>query len=244
MAAEQARQRISAALDAIDVAHAVLRETSSDVVGNKTATWQTERMPPHRDVAAFNDRAPGYDHGWRGRLHHEISTRTADLAVATVAGPNRVLDVGCGTGYLLQLLARRYADAEQLAGIDAAPAMVETAGACAEDGRLTFAVGMAEHIGFPDDTFDLIVSTTSFDHWTQQQAGLAECARVLRPGGHLVLVDQFSRWLLPTLATSRRGKARTKGHATDLLLRAGFRSPQWHRIYAVIINGVTTAKPA
>ncbi len=201
-------------------------------------------MPPHRDVAAFNDRAPGYDHGWRGWLHHKISTCTADLAVTTVAAPNRVLDVGCGTGYLLQLLARRYGDAEQLAGIDAAPAMVETAGACAEDDRLTFAVGVAEHIGFPDDTFDLIVSTTSFDHWTQQQAGLAECARVLRPGGHLVLVDQFSRWLLPTLATSRRGKARTKGRATDLLLRAGFRSPQWHRIYAVIINGVTAAKPA
>jgi hypothetical protein len=55
----------------------------------------------------------------------------------------------------------------------------------------------------------------------------------------LVLVDQFSRWLLPTLATSRRGKART----TALLLRAGFRSPQWHRLCALIINAVTATKP-
>jgi hypothetical protein len=62
---------------------------------------------------------------------------------------------------------------------------------------------------------------------------------VLGPGGHLVLVDQFSRWLLPTLATSRRGKART----TALLLRAGFRSPQWHRLCALIINAVTATKP-
>ena len=71
-------------------------------------------MPPYRDVAEFNDRAAGYDHGWRGRLHHEISERTASLAVATAAAPNRVLDLGCGTGYLLRELASRYPDAEQL----------------------------------------------------------------------------------------------------------------------------------
>lgn len=200
--------------------------------------------PPYRDVAAFNDRAAEYDRGWRGRLHHEIADRTADLAVATVSAPNRVLDVGCGTGYLLQVLARRYRDAEQLVGIDAAPAMITAAGACSRDDRLTFVLGVAEHIGCPDNTFDLIVSTTSFDHWTDQQAGLAECARVLRPGGHLVLVDQFSRWLVPTLLTGRRGKARTRRRATRLLLRAGFCSPHWHRLHAVIINAVTTAKPA
>jgi ubiquinone/menaquinone biosynthesis C-methylase UbiE len=200
-------------------------------------------VPPYRDVAEFNDRAAGYDHGWRGRLHHEISDRTADLAIATVAAPDRILDLGCGTGYLLQTLASRYTDAVQLVGIDAAPAMVKTANAATHDDRLTFAVGVAEQIDHPDDTFDLIVSTTSFDHWSDQQAGLRECARVLRPGGRLVLVDQFSRLLVPTMLTSRRGKARTRGRATRLLLNAGFRSPQWHRLHAVIINAVTAAKP-
>lgn len=207
-------------------------------------TGDTWRVPPYRDLAAYNDRAPEYDHGWRARLHHEISERAADLAVATTAAPDRVLDVGCGTGYLLRALGRRYADAQQLCGIDAAPQMISTATAFDGDDRLSFSVGVAEEIGHPDGTFDLVVSTTSFDHWTDQQAGLVECARVLRPGGHLVLVDQFSRWLLPTLATSRRGKARTRSRATALLLRAGFRSPQWHRLYALIINGVTATKPA
>ncbi len=201
-------------------------------------------MPPYRDVAEFNDRAASYDHGWRGRLHHEIADRTADLAVAGVAAPSRVLDLGCGTGYLLRTLADRYPDAEQLVGIDAAPEMVKTAGAAAADGRITFAVGVAEHLPYPDETFDLIVSTTSFDHWSDQQAGLSECARVLHPGGRLVLVDQFSWWLAPTLLTSRRGKARNRRRATRLLLRAGFCSPHWHRLQAVIINAVTAAKPA
>lgn len=201
-------------------------------------------MPPYRDLRAFDDRAPGYDHGWRGRLHHEIAERTADLAGATSARPARLLDVGCGTGYLLRTLCHRYPGAQQLCGIDAAPQMIATASAFAGDDRLAFTVGVAEELAFPDDAFDLVVSSTSFDHWTDQQAGLAECARVLRPGGQLVLVDQFSRWLWPTLATSRRGKARTRGRATTLLLRAGFRSPRWQRVCAVIINAVTATKPA
>lgn len=201
-------------------------------------------MPPYRDVAAFSDRAAGYDLGSRGRLHHEIADRTASLVVATVAAPSRVLDLGCGTGYLLRVLAGRYPGAEQLVGIDAAPQMVRTAAATAGDDRLMFAAGVAEQIGYPDETFDLIVSTTSFDHWSDQQAGLSECARVLRRGGRLVLVDQFSWWLTPTLLTSRRGKARTRRRATRLLLRAGFCFPHWHRLQAVIINAVTATKPA
>jgi SAM-dependent methyltransferase len=60
---------------------------------------------------------------------------------------------------------------------------------------------------WPAATFDLVVSTTSFDHWADQQAGLAECARVLAPGGCLVLADLFSALLLPTLLAGRRGKA-------------------------------------
>jgi ubiquinone/menaquinone biosynthesis C-methylase UbiE len=201
-------------------------------------------MPPYRDIAEFNDRAPSYDDGWRGRLHHEIADRTASLALATVAAPNRVLDVGCGTGYLLRELASRYPDAQQFVGIDAASAMVKTANAIAQDDRLTFVAGVAEQIAYPDETFNLIVSTTSFDHWSDQQAGLRECARVLRRGGQLVLVDQFSWMLLPTMLTSRRGKARTRRRATRLLLRAGFCSPHWHRLHAVVINAVTATKPA
>jgi ubiquinone/menaquinone biosynthesis C-methylase UbiE len=175
-------------------------------------------------------------------MHHQISDRTASLAVAIVPTPNRVLDLGCGTGYLLRTLASHYVDAVQLVGIDAAPEMVRAASAATHDDRLTFAVGVAEHIDYPAETFDLIVSTTSFDHWSDQQAGLRECARVLRPGGRLVLVDQFSWWLLPTMLTSRRRKARTRRRATRLLRAAGYSSPHWHRLYAVIINAVTATK--
>ena len=64
-------------------------------------------MPLDRDVTAFAERAEAYEAGWLGRLHHEISDRAADLALAQVPVPHRVLDVGCGTCYLLRQLAAR-----------------------------------------------------------------------------------------------------------------------------------------
>jgi ubiquinone/menaquinone biosynthesis C-methylase UbiE len=199
-------------------------------------------MARDRDVAAFGERAQGYDEGWLGQLHHQIADRTADLALSCVPAPRRILDVGCGTGYLLGRLAARAPQAEALAGIDAAPAMIGVARAAATDGRLRFVEGTAERLPWPAESFDLVVSTTSFDHWADQRAGLAQCARVLAPGGCLVLADLFSVLLLPTLLGARRGKARTKRRAAQLITAAGLHSPQWQRRYAVIIQAVTATK--
>ena len=196
---------------------------------------------PYRDVEAFAERAPRYEQGWRGRLHHEIADRTAGLALVTSPSPVTVLDVGCGTGYLLRRLATQYPQARALIGVDAAPAMVGAGASGALDGRLRFSVAVAEALPFPDRAFHLVVSTTSFDHWSDQQQGLSECHRVLAAGGRLVLVDQFSAWLAPTLLIGRAGKARTARRADHLLGAAGFRSLAWHRLYAQIINGVTAS---
>jgi len=193
-------------------------------------------------VDAFDERSAGYEQGWLGRLHHEIADRTAEVALAVAPSPARILDVGCGTGYLLRLLARRCPEAAELAGVDPAPGMIKVAaapGAPAGDERLKFSAGVAEQLPYRDGSFDLVVSATSFDHWSDQLTGLRECHRVLVPGGHLVLVDQFSSWLVPTLILSRSGKARTKRRAGRLVEAAGFGSVAWHGVYAVIINAVT-----
>jgi ubiquinone/menaquinone biosynthesis C-methylase UbiE len=211
--------------------------------GAARAAWMSRSgVARDRDVAAFAERAQHYDEGRLGQLHHHIADRTADLALACVPAPRRILDVGCGTGYLLGRLAARAPQAEVLAGIDAAPAMTEAARGAAADGRLRFVVGVAEQLPWPAASFDLVVSTTSFDHWADQRAGLAECARVLAPGGRLVLADLFSVLLAPTLLAGRRGKARTRRRAAQLVTAAGLHSAQWHRLYAVIIQAVTAVK--
>ena len=196
-------------------------------------------MVHDRDVTAFAARAPDYEQGWLGRMHRDIAERTVDLALSVRPRPRRVLDIGCGTGYLLRSLASRCPGAVALHGVDPAAPMVEVARTSADDDRLHFSSAVAEHLPFVDGTFDLVVSTTSFDHWSDQQVGLGECSRVLVPGGHLVLVDQFSLWLAPTLVITRRGKARTKRRCSRLLRAAGLCRPVWHDLYSVIVKAAT-----
>jgi ubiquinone/menaquinone biosynthesis C-methylase UbiE len=81
-------------------------------------------VPANRDIGAFDERAAGYDQSWLGQLHHEIADRTASLAASILPAPQRVLDLGCGTGYLLRSLAVRYPESRELAGIDPAPSMI------------------------------------------------------------------------------------------------------------------------
>ena len=190
-----------------------------------------------------------------GRFHAEIVARTADLALACANSPKRVLDVGCGTGMLLRQLAQRLPHAAELTGVDAAQGMIDAAQSSASqrgttprtprafgsssDDRLRYLQGSAERLPFEDASFDLVISTTSFDHWTDQAAGLAECHRVLAPGGRLVLADLFSLAMLPTLIGGRSDRARTRLRATKLLAAAGFRSVTWHRLHSGIIRAVT-----
>jgi len=199
-------------------------------------------MPHDRDVQAFDGRAASYESGRHGQLHQEISDRVVELAVSRVLAPRRVLDVGSGTGYVLRQLAARLPRTSEFLGVDPAPKMIEVARSASSDERLNFIRGTAEQLPADEGAYDLVVSTTSFDHWTDQAAGLRECARALAPGGTFVLTDQFSNLLWPTMLGRRRGKARTRSRATRLITAAGLRDPQWHPCYAVIIQSVTAVK--
>ena len=199
-------------------------------------------MSYERDVQAFNDRAASYEAGRLGQLHRDFADRAIRIALAVAPAPARVLDVGSGTGYALRQLAVALPNATELTGVDAAPEMVRVASEAGGDSRVRFIQGTAEELPVPDGFVDLVISTTSFDHWADQRAGLAECARVLAPGGHLVLSDLFSVWLAPTLVGRRRGKARTKRRATALITGAGLRDPQWYRLAGPILQTVTAVK--
>jgi ubiquinone/menaquinone biosynthesis C-methylase UbiE len=198
-------------------------------------------MSVDRDVTAFDERATRYDRGWLGRLHHDIAKRSVEVALSSQPHPRRILDVGCGTGYLLRLLATRCPGAVELAGVDPAASMIDVARESVSDRRIEFAVGFAEHLPYPDHWFDLVVSTTSFDHWADQRAGVAECARVLAADGALIVADMFSRWLTPTLVRSRKGKARTTARVDRLLAGAGLRVVAWHDVSPPVVKAVVAA---
>ncbi len=97
----------------------------------------------------------------------------------------RLLDIGCGLGQVLELSAARGAE---VFGIDSSPSMVERARRKVP--HATIEVGPAEEIPFPDDSFDIVTAVATFHHWADRDAGLAEAVRVLAPGGRLLIVEK------------------------------------------------------
>lgn len=103
-------------------------------------------------------------------------------AVLHVGRPERVLQVACGDGEAALFLAREFPTA-RVRGIDADAATVATAAGRVgldPEGRVAFKVGGPRRIPYPEENFDLVAVVDS-------RPAPAEVARVLRPGGHLIL---------------------------------------------------------
>jgi ubiquinone/menaquinone biosynthesis C-methylase UbiE len=174
----------------------------------------------------FDRRAATYDDKLWQRLFFEPVHSGLLAALPDDPVPHRVLDVGCGTGLLLERLARSWPAAEMI-GVDPAPAMVELARSKHRgDGRFRFEISAAEELSFPDATFDLALSTVSFHHWSDPSRGLQEVARVIRPGARLYLADAYPggvlRFLAPVIERLRGERYRTAEELRGLLGQAGF----------------------
>lgn len=126
-------------------------------------------------------------------LGKEQMVREMTLDLAGVKQGDKVLDVGCGTGSLTIAASSRVGPDGEVHGIDAAPEMVEVA--CHKAARagldVDFRMGLIEDIPFPDETFDLVLSSLMLHHLPHdlKGEGLAEIYRVLKPGGHFLAVD-------------------------------------------------------
>ena len=130
----------------------------------------------------------------------------------------RVLDVATGTGRVPLLLTSQPWFGGEVCGVDIAPAMLAQAqakvAAAGLGGRVTLHEGDASALPWPDSTFDLVTSLEALEFFPRPRRALAEMARVLRPGGALVVSKYPDVWAraLPLKGLTRRGMARALAH--------------------------------
>jgi SAM-dependent methyltransferase len=160
----------------------VIGKALARMVARAPWTWPLMRRP----LRGFFDRLAG---GWDERVRPDAPEHLAALAAAVArleTPPARALDLGTGTGAGALWLAREFPRAG-VTGVDISEAMIEQARRklpAELSGRVDFLVGDAERLSFADGSFDLVAQISVpvfFD----------EVARVLAPGGHVVVVSSL-----------------------------------------------------
>jgi ubiquinone/menaquinone biosynthesis C-methylase UbiE len=140
------------------------------------------------------------------------------VGMAQVGPGDTVLDVACGPGLVACPLAEI---ARHVTGIDLTPAMIEQAQAKQRSKgltNLTWLVGDAVPLPFPDAAFSVVVTRYSFHHFLAPRAVLAEMVRVCQPGGRVAVIDVFTRSPEQAGAYNRVEKLRDPSHVRALPL--------------------------
>ncbi len=137
---------------------------------------------------SFNRAAPGYDDA--ALLQQTVAQRLLERLDLIKLQPQRILDVGAGTGQLTLKLTRRYKNAEVIA-LDLAPAMLTLArqrlGVLDKwFGKQRFICADADHLPLADNSVDMIISNFAIQWCSDLDQTFGEFQRVLKPGGLLL----------------------------------------------------------
>ena len=188
------------------------------IVGTRTDGERPAGRPGDQPDAAYfatMERHAG-DHWWY-RARREILT---DLLAGRVPAGGTALDIGCGTGEVLDLLAA--AGARTVAGTDLSDDAL--AAARTRVGSGTVLASLAEQLPFADACADVLTSLEVVEHLDDDRLALREYARVVRPGGTLVLTVPAYQGLWSD-HDERAGHRRRyrRGEIVDVVAAAGFR---------------------
>jgi len=141
--------------------------------------WRYDLLSWFHDIFSFRGQ-------WR-----KLRQRT--IILARIQPGEQVLDVGCGTGTLTLEVARIIGHTGRVVGIDPGTEQIARAQSKAPRSHapIEFQVGLIEQIPFPEQTFDVVLSTLMMHHLPigLKRQGLLEIARVLKPRGRLVIAD-------------------------------------------------------
>ncbi len=117
-----------------------------------------------------------------------VAQRAETMKQLALSPGERVLDIGCGPGFLCESIAAAVGSGGAVTGIDISSDLIALCRSRNPPQRLSYAVGDATQIAQPDASFDVVVCTQVAEYVPDVDRVLAEAFRVLRPGGRAVLV--------------------------------------------------------
>lgn len=172
----------------------------------------------------------------------KISCKHVEQYLKTVEFDS-MLDVGCGTGFLIDLL--RKSKTADYYGLDLSPEMIKVA----EEklgGEASLTVGSADKLPYEDCSFDVVTCIQSFHHYPYPEKAMREVFRVLRPGGRYIISDTgyggikqavFNKIFLPRM-NSGDYAVYSKENIAQMMKKCGFESERAEKISAMIYTGV------
>lgn len=128
-------------------------------------------------------------HIFFGGRRRRAFTRLA--ALSGVRPGNRVLDVGCGTGYFTRVMAEAVTPGGTALGVDPSREVIARARRLTRLANCAFSEGIAEALDAPDGSYDVVVSSPMIHHLPEplRPQAIREMLRVLRPGGRVLIAD-------------------------------------------------------
>ena len=203
----------------------------------------TQESDDHPVLREYSKLALKYDERWS--FYVKASLRETSRRIRIEPG-QKLLDIGCGTGVLLEMLASRYPEAV-LAGIDPVRGMLTVARERLEN-NVFLQQAWAEALPFREESFAVVVSCNMFHYIRTPEQALRETLRVLSPGGTLIVTDWCDDYFTCKicdlfLRAFNQAHFRTYGEreCCDLLASSGFKDIDIERYKISWFWGMMTA---